>query len=267
MRAVSGLNVKGILEKIKIVHLFFTQGPYQIFVRELVAVDGVDTLDIMLIDNMGCPTDASILKSVEKVEDEYKYHLQVPFEAFKFPTSDMVQFRALVTPCITKCEPVHCSAQGVDGKVEEKMSYGRRRRSAENVDDNELVMTQAIKITDAFGFKKGSKEEPLSDLLSEEDVLITKYKDNSNDDFLSSSVISNKYDKCLNVTSMTIAGILFLLIQLVMIFCWAFCWLKRSKLSDDKASFIPPPFSCKNVSSTLNFNPTLLPRQRLVLSP
>lgn len=228
------------------------------------AVDGVDTLDIMLVDNMGCPTDASIMKAVEKVEDEQKYHLRVPFEAFKFPTSDMVQFRALVTPCITKCDPVPCSAQGVDGKVEEKVSYGRRRRSAES-DDNELVMTQAIKITDSFGFKQGSKDEPLSDLLAAEDVLITKYKDN---DFpSSSSVLSNKYEKCLNVTSMTIAGVLFLLIQLVMIFCWAFCWLKRSKLSDDKASFIQQPFSCKSVSSTLSFNPTLLPRKRLVLSP
>ena len=31
------------------------------------------------------------------------------FDAFKFPTSDVVQFRALVTPCMPKCEPVDCT--------------------------------------------------------------------------------------------------------------------------------------------------------------
>jgi hypothetical protein len=31
------------------------------------------------------------------------------FDAFKFPTSDVVQFRALVTPCMPTCEPVDCS--------------------------------------------------------------------------------------------------------------------------------------------------------------
>jgi hypothetical protein len=30
------------------------------------------------------------------------------FDAFKFPTSEMVQFRALVTPCMPKCAPVDC---------------------------------------------------------------------------------------------------------------------------------------------------------------
>lgn len=248
--------------------LSFT-GPYQIFVRELVAVDGVDTSDIMLIDNMGCPTDGTIIKSVEKIEEGGKQHLQVPFEAFKFPTSDMVQFRALVTPCITRCDPVHCSAQGLDGKVEEKLSYGRRRRSAKLVDDNELVMTQAIRITDSFGFKKNNnKDDLLNELLldSNDKDLITKMKEDIGDLPIMSS--NNKqFDDCLNVTSMTIACVVFLFIQSVMIFLWAFCWFKRSKISDDKASFIQYPFTDKHQTSTLNFNPTFLPRQRLVLSP
>lgn len=216
----------------------------------------------MLIDNMGCPTDGTIIKSVEKFESGDKFHLQVPFEAFKFPTSDMVQFRALVTPCITRCDPVHCSAQSADGKVEEKLSYGRRRRRSTKPDDNELVMTQAIRITDSFGFKKGTKDDLLSDLLAVEDTLITKPKE------IEDPVSANKqYDECLNVTSMTIACAIFLLIQLAMIFLWAFCWFRRSKISDDRASFIQYPFSEKSITSNLSFNPTFLPRQRLVLSP
>lgn len=43
--------------------------PYEIFVRELVAMDGVDSSEIVLIDSNGCPTDDFIMgplfKSVE----------------------------------------------------------------------------------------------------------------------------------------------------------------------------------------------------------
>lgn len=43
--------------------------PYEIFVRELVAMDGVDSSEIVLIDSNGCPTDHFIMgplyKSVE----------------------------------------------------------------------------------------------------------------------------------------------------------------------------------------------------------
>lgn len=60
--------------------------------------------------------------------------LEVPFDAFKFPSSDVVQFRALVTPCVPSCEPVVCDIKGFDGKKKEVTSYGRRKRST--VDGN-----------------------------------------------------------------------------------------------------------------------------------
>ena len=56
------------------------------------AVDGIDASDITLVDEMDCPTDLSIIGFVDRVEDDGKYFLEVPFEAFKFSTSDMVQF-------------------------------------------------------------------------------------------------------------------------------------------------------------------------------
>lgn len=40
--------------------------PYQMFIRELVAVDGVDSAEITLIDSTGCPTEVSELKSNRK---------------------------------------------------------------------------------------------------------------------------------------------------------------------------------------------------------
>ena len=56
--------------------------------------------------------------------------LLADFDAFKFPTSDVVQFRAHVTPCMPTCEPVDCSVTDYRGGSKVVQSYGRRRRSA-----------------------------------------------------------------------------------------------------------------------------------------
>ncbi len=49
----------------------------------------------------GCPTDYSIMGVLREVNNSGQV-LQADFDAFKFPTSDVVQFRALVTPCIPR---------------------------------------------------------------------------------------------------------------------------------------------------------------------
>lgn len=41
--------------------------PYEIFVRELVAMDGQDNSEILLIDGRGCPTDPTIMQRVVQV--------------------------------------------------------------------------------------------------------------------------------------------------------------------------------------------------------
>lgn len=40
--------------------------PFEIFVRELVAMDGVDSSEITLIDSRGCPTDHFIMGPLYK---------------------------------------------------------------------------------------------------------------------------------------------------------------------------------------------------------
>ena len=54
--------------------------------------------------------------------------LHAPFQAFKFPATEVVQFRALVTPCHPKCEPTQCFANRFDGALMTARSYGKRRR-------------------------------------------------------------------------------------------------------------------------------------------
>ena len=44
----------------------------------------------------GCPTDYSLMGVVQEVNGTAGQLLQADFDAFKFPTSNVVQFRALV---------------------------------------------------------------------------------------------------------------------------------------------------------------------------
>jgi hypothetical protein len=46
--------------------------PYDMFVRELVAMDGVDSSEIVLIDSDGCPTDHFIMGPIYKSADSGK---------------------------------------------------------------------------------------------------------------------------------------------------------------------------------------------------
>ncbi|XP_023227958.1 uncharacterized protein LOC111628416 [Centruroides sculpturatus] len=82
--------------------------------------------------------------------------LQAPFDAFKFPTSEIVQFKALVTPCLPNCQPAMCNVANFEGINHREQSYGKRRkRKAEESED--LVVVQTVRIVDKFGFERNEK--------------------------------------------------------------------------------------------------------------
>jgi hypothetical protein len=134
-------------------------GPYEIFVRELVAVDGADLSEILLIDSLGCPTDSFIMGAMNKVRGNGQI-LEAPFDAFKFPTSDIVQFKALVTPCLPSCEPIKCNSIGADGRTSEVHSFGRRRKR--DTDEEQVLVMQSLSVSDKFGFSRNQRK--LSDI-------------------------------------------------------------------------------------------------------
>ncbi|RXG54144.1 hypothetical protein Avbf_05420 [Armadillidium vulgare] len=170
--------------------------PYGLFVRELVAMDGQDSSEIYLIDEHGCPTDTSIMGAVNQLENGKS--LRTLFQAFKFPASDVVQFRALVTPCLPKCEPTICSDFNVDGLTKE--SYGRRKRS---IDDQSLLVARSVRITDNFSFK----DLKLTDAVEKEVVELE--------------------DTCVSFVSVIICAILFLVSQVVILMVWSYLWHKK----------------------------------------
>lgn len=224
--------------------------PYEIFVRELVAMDGVDSSEIVLIDSDGCPTDHFIMgpiyKSAQsgKVSRRFSYDhnmynlhfffqvLLSHFDAFKFPSSEVVQFRALVTPCMPTCEPVQCDKEEVNGELRSVVSYGRRRRrrSTDQLKDD-LLLVQSIQITDKFGFERDGNRSTLEN----QSVYI-------NDD--------SENGLCLNMAGLMVAGILFFAVQMAFVAAWTFTCQRRknSKLCQDTIS-IPSQIGVSHADS------------------
>ncbi|XP_023290725.1 uncharacterized protein LOC111673851 [Orussus abietinus] len=190
------------------------RSPYEIFVRELVAMDGVDSSEIVLIDSDGCPTDQVIMGPLYKSATSGKILLS-HFDAFKFPSSEVVQFRALVTPCMPTCEPVQCDQEESTGDLRSVISFGRRRRRRDASQSREdLLLVQTIQITDKFGFERDGKSSNGSTT-----------KDSAYVD--AEEVISGV---CVNLSEAVIAGTVFLIAQIAIIATWTFVWQRRRQV-------------------------------------
>jgi len=195
--------------------------PYEIFVREVVALDGRDSSEIVLIDEDGCPTDQNIMGFVFQVNNNGKV-LHAPFQAFKFPSTEVVQFRALVTPCHPKCEPTNCNTRSFDGSVRPTPSYGKRRRRRE-VNENEIMVAQSIQIKDKFLFSDG--EVDIAKITAEGDC-------------------SNTY------TGLIIAAILFIVAQVAILTTWSYQWHKKRANKEITPHFPLPHPAYRGRSST-----------------
>lgn len=99
----------------------------------LVASSTSGDASILLLDEMGCPTDAKIFPGMFKDPANNKSLIST-FTAFKFPDSYRVRFNVIVRFCLTECTPTKCSGDIV--------SYGRRKRSsATTAEINEINST------------------------------------------------------------------------------------------------------------------------------
>jgi hypothetical protein len=94
--------------------------------------------------------------------------LEATFEAFKFPTTNLVQFRAVITPCLGECAPVRCTLPSSDGSRKTAQSFGRRRRrsvsgrKADNViTEQPMIVIQSIQITDKNESDEGDRTRPI----------------------------------------------------------------------------------------------------------
>lgn len=130
----------------------------------------------------------------------------------------MVQFRALVTPCMATCEPVQCDEEEEStGELRSVVSFGRRRRRrSTSTAQDDMLLVQSIQITDKFGF-----ERDLNKTSESEAIYIP------NDSV------------CVNMAGLIVTIIIFVSTQFVIVAAWTFIWQRRkvcNKLSSDQMS-------------------------------
>lgn len=175
-------------------------------------MDGADTGEIILIDPYGCPTDTNILGSLNN-GNSYRQTIEANFEAFKFPTSDVVQFKAIVSPCVTACDPIQCG----DGP-----SMGRRKRAANDTHHNshldvesgdKLIVVKTLKIEDNFTSKKAIPHDlhKSSRNLDENVGQLWEH---------SAGGLPPEEVECFNLMPLAIAVSLFLVVQMAVIVTW-----------------------------------------------
>lgn len=136
----------------------------------------------------------------------------------------MVQFRALVTPCMPSCEPVQCDQEESTGELRSVISYGRRRRrrstSASSAQREDLLLVQSIQITDKFGFERDGKS-------SASNLTSTQSRDTI---FVESQDMTGVNGLCINMAEAIIAGTVFIIAQIVVIAAWTFTWQRRKQI-------------------------------------
>jgi len=214
------------------------ESPYEIFIRDLIAVDGATDTELLLIDERGCPTDAAIMGEVRKSPESNKT-LSSKFDAFRFPTSDVVQFRAMITPCLPACEPVVCDVLDYTGQTKAINSYGRKKRSFNTALDlfgnprrvkrssgpEELLVVQSLKIVDRYGKREEQKQLQKRKRLLEEDLAFS----NQEQETISEDLLNAE---CLDKTSMITGAVIFLLAQLIIVIMFALIWKRNHKEND-----------------------------------
>ena len=95
---------------------------------------------LQFMDSNGCPLDPNLMGPLVRM-DAHGRRLLAPFDAFKFPTSDMVFFRAVVSSCVSECKPANCSPTAPSGQPTPS-SYASSLASL-GLDDDETEVVEA----------------------------------------------------------------------------------------------------------------------------
>ena len=207
--------------------------------------------------------------------------LQANFDAFKFPTSDVVQFRALVTPCIPRCDPVKCDGVDYLGQSHSTNSYGKRRKRRDLGDETkpdsntqrpnsrkmptpvELKVASLIHITDKFD--ESSVLDDKSKLKT--DAKLRTENDSNSTNHISSNLgtyypsqdwehtfesdekcVFDSEEKCANdIHSVAIGATIFLVAQCILIAIWVLIYHKQKQYNSSSTDL-----KGKNVDQNLN---------------
>jgi len=234
------------------------ESPYEIFVRDLIALDGATDAELLLIDDRGCPADPTIMSELQKPPSLNKT-LVSRFDAFRFPSSDMVQFRAMVTPCMPTCPPVTCDVLDYTGQSRQVDSYGRKKRTAtptgthdtirnrvkRQADPSEVLVVQTLRIVDK---NKAGKLSLLTPKLSRSQgsTLNNHTSYHKNDHIQETLKLPNQH-KCVEENTLISGAVIFLVIQVVILSMFVFLW-KKNRERNAKQVISPPESTTDSLS-------------------
>ena len=248
--------------------------PYEIFVRDLIAMDGATDTELLLIDSRGCPVESTIMSELRKSSQTPKILIS-NFDAFRFPSSDMVQFRALITPCMPTCAPVTCDVLDYTGQARSVESYGRRKRSLENwlpssstsmsqrrnkrmTDPEEVMLVQTLRIVDRYGRRRNQHSEINENDLLPNEVSVDDKPYPSTGPHLPSQLPTydtgskafdfhereterknvSASDRCIDENSLIAGAVVFLAAQILLLVLWVVLW-KKKRVQNAKDVVIP----------------------------
>ena len=213
-------------------------------------MDGSTDTELLLIDANGCPTDSSIMGEVYRSEKSNRISLS-NFDAFRFPTSEVVQFRAMITPCMPTCPPVQCDVLDYTGQSRQVESYGRKKRwtadaqalldrSKRQADPEEVLLIQTLHIVD----KNRNKQSPATlPKIADSGLTKSDLRSVSSDfepEILTSTPIGPTH--CLEENTLISGAVVFLVIQVIILTMFVFLW-KRKRDSQAKDVISLPPES------------------------
>jgi len=246
--------------------------PYEIFFRDLIAVDGSTDTELVLIDSRGCPVEPTIMSELRKSSQSPKILIS-SFDAFRFPSSDMVQFRALVDPCMPTCEPVNCDILDYTGQTRTVESYGRKKRALENwiprnskdavlrrerrmTQPNEVMVLQTLRIVDRYGRRHGQRPETSDNAIVTDSISVNEQPYPSTNAHLPSPVSGydtesdafdfreretekrGPSDRCVDENSLIAGAVVFLAAQVLLLVLWVVLW-KKKRIQNAKEVVIP----------------------------
>ena len=242
--------------------------PYEIFVRDLIAVDGATDTELVLIDSRGCPAEPTIMSELRKSNQSPKILIS-NFDAFRFPSSDMVQFRALVDPCMPTCEPVNCDILDYTGQTRNVESYGRKKRSLQltssttglsrkrrTTEPEEVMLVQTLRIVDKYGRRRGQHPKPSDNAILTDAISVNEQPFLSPNTQVPSQVPnydvgseafdfsdrntkkSDTSDRCIDENSLIAGAVVFLAAQVLLLVLWVVLW-KKKRSQNAKEVVIP----------------------------
>lgn len=88
---------------------------------------------VLLIDERGCPTDASVFPALERVRSHSQNMLRSRFHAFKFSGTANVNFDVKIRFCAERCPPRNCMNHSMSDGM-----WQRRKRQAERSPQRQL---------------------------------------------------------------------------------------------------------------------------------